>query len=134
MKMFLSALLAAGFVLAGAAAPKYRNWLERANADPKTSQVANPYEGQEEAVKAGNKLYLRYCSSCHGEDANGIGRNPSLHSPTVANASPGALFWLLRNGSLRRGMPSWSNLPPEQRWQLVTWMKTLGMPPASTRR
>ena len=33
----------------------------------------------------------------------------------MKGASPGALFWLLRNGSLSGGMPSWSYLPPEGR-------------------
>ncbi len=115
-------------VLSLAAAPKHRTWLERAQADKKTARLANPYQGQAEAVRAGAKLFQRYCSSCHGTEATGLRRNPSLHSPTVKNASPGALYWLLQNGSLRRGMPSWSFLPPEQRWQLVTWLKTLEFP------
>jgi len=107
------------------AARKHRSWLEHALADAKTATRVNPYEGQVDSVQAGEKLFQRYCSSCHGKDAQGLGRNPSLHSPTMKGASPGALFWLLRNGSLSRGMPSWSYLPPEQRWQLVTWIKSL---------
>jgi mono/diheme cytochrome c family protein len=111
---------------ASGATVKYGSWLDRANADTKTASQVNPYSVDDaDAVKAGEKLYQRYCSACHGKEAEGRGRTPSLHSPTVMGASPGTLYWLLRNGSLRRGMPSWSRLPPEQRWQMVTWMKSL---------
>lgn len=129
MKKSLSMVLFTGLVLfPAAAAHKHRSWLDRANADPKTAERHNPCAGDGDAVQAGNKLYHRYCSSCHGANATGLGRSPALHSPTVKSASPGALYWLLRNGSLKRGMPSWSYLPPAQRWQLVTWMKTLEFP------
>ncbi|MBI3694257.1 MAG: cytochrome c [Acidobacteria bacterium] len=92
---------------------------------PEADLLPNPYQGQRSAEMAGAKLYRRYCASCHGKDSSGAGPHPSLRSPAVAAASPGALFWLLRNGSLRRGMPSWSHLPDQQRWQLVTYLKTL---------
>jgi len=89
------------------------------------STRANPYAQDEDAVAAGAKLFERYCSSCHGKDANGAGRVPPLKSVKVKTASPGALFWLLRNGLLRRGMPSWSRLPDEQRWQIVTYLESI---------
>jgi len=37
------------------------------------------------------------------------------------------LFWLLTNGVVRRGMPVWSKLPEPQRWQLVSYIKSLGI-------
>jgi len=86
---------------------------------------ANPYAKDEDAVAAGGKLFQRHCASCHGKNANGMDRVPPLHSLTVKKASPGALFWLLRNGLLRRGMPSWSRLPDEQRWQIVTYLESI---------
>ncbi len=101
-----------------------KNWREFAGADPRTAGVANPYEGQEEAVRAGEKLYLRYCATCHGTRAEGSAQAPPLNGAAVGSLPPGKLFWLLRNGSLARGMPSWSHLPPEQRWQIVTFLKT----------
>lgn len=85
----------------------------------------NPYDRQDAAKQAGAKLYQRHCSACHGENAGGRGRAPALASPDVRGAAPGALFWVLRNGSLRRGMPSFSHLPEQQRWQIVTYLKTL---------
>jgi mono/diheme cytochrome c family protein len=89
------------------------------------NQQANPYQGQPQARRAGAKLYQRECASCHGADAQGIGKALPLASPEVRKASPGSLFWVLRNGSIYSGMPSFSHLPGEQRWQIVTYLKSL---------
>lgn len=85
----------------------------------------NPYEGQADAIAAGKKLYLRHCAECHAKDARGSGKAVSLRSPGVQNATPGELVWFLRNGNLWRGMPSWSGLPVERRWQIVAYLKSL---------
>ncbi len=45
--------------------------------------------------------------------------------PFVQNATPGEMVWFLRNGNLAAGMPSWSGLPLERRWQIVAYLKTL---------
>jgi mono/diheme cytochrome c family protein len=88
---------------------------------------ANPYAGQQDAVAAGSRLFGEYCTKCHGENALGNGKRPSLRTTDVQNASDGEIFWLLRNGYLRRGMPSWSSLPDASRWQLVAYLKSLGV-------
>ena len=89
------------------------------------SRLRNPYEGRPNAVLAGRKLFLRHCAQCHGEKAEG-GRNaPPLRSGRVREAPDGVLFWFLKNGNLRAGMPSWSGLPPAQRWQIVSFLKSL---------
>jgi len=85
----------------------------------------NPYDSQSGAVAAGAKLYRQNCASCHGDDATGLSNRPSLHSERVRAASPGELEWLLKNGSMRNGMPSWSRLPEQQRWQIVSYLKSL---------
>jgi len=54
-----------------------------------------------------------------------MGKAPPLNQAEVREASPGALFWVLRNGSLKRGMPSFAHLPDAQRWQIITYLKTL---------
>jgi hypothetical protein len=43
----------------------------------------------------------------------------------VQKATDGELRWLLRNGSLKRGMPSCDGLPEVQRWQLVRYLHSL---------
>ena len=90
-----------------------------------TVTLQNPYDSREAAKQAGAKLFQRHCSSCHGQDAAGQNHAPALASTEVRSAPPGALFWVLRNGSLRHGMPSFSHLPEQQRWQIVTYLKTL---------
>jgi mono/diheme cytochrome c family protein len=98
------------------------------DAPAKANSLQNPYEGRTNAVRAGAKLFRRHCAKCHGDDASGGDDAPNLHGATVQNATPGALYWFLRNGSLRSGMPSWSRLPDQQRWQLVSYLKTLEPP------
>jgi mono/diheme cytochrome c family protein len=85
----------------------------------------NPFAGEPTAVTAGAKLFRQNCASCHGADASGLDNRPSLHSERVRAASPGELEWLLKNGSMRNGMPSWSRLPEQQRWQIVSYLKSL---------
>jgi mono/diheme cytochrome c family protein len=85
----------------------------------------NPYDGNPTAIAAGAKLFHQNCSSCHRADAMGSGKHPSLHSERVRSSTPGELEWLLKNGSMKNGMPSWSRLPEQQRWQIVSYLKSL---------
>ncbi len=101
--------------------------LSRAPSD--TRSLRNPYEGQPEAVAAGRKLYRRHCAQCHGRDGRGLEHAADLRSAAIQNAPPGFLFWALRNGRIRQGMPSWSRLPDQQIWQIVTYLKTLKLRP-----
>lgn len=57
-------------------------------------------------VLAGGKLYSQHCAVCHGVDAGGRGRAPSLHSPSVQGMDDAALAQFLADGDLRKGMPS----------------------------
>ena len=98
-------------------------WLR--NVPDKDRARANPLAGEPEAAAAGGKLFRQHCASCHGEDAQGKGKKPGLRSDHVRGATPGELQWLLTNGSLKNGMPSWSRLPEPQRWQIVSYLKTL---------
>jgi len=85
----------------------------------------NPMEGELDSVAAGGKLYELHCAECHGRKAEGTRRAPSLMRQAVQQAAPGAIFYVLTNGVVRRGMPVWSKLPEPQRWQIVTFLKSL---------
>jgi mono/diheme cytochrome c family protein len=102
------------------------------NAPEKARAKRNPFEQNAEAVAAGKILFEQRCAECHGEAALGSNKAPSLRAVEVQGASPGAIFWILTNGVVRRGMPVWSKLPEPQRWQLVTYIKSLGVPPSET--
>jgi len=75
-------------------------------------------------VAAGGKLFTQHCASCHGAGAQGTTRAPSLHTASVQMMSDDALVQFLTDGDLRKGMPSWSRLPEERRWQLTRFVKS----------
>jgi mono/diheme cytochrome c family protein len=98
-------------------------WLAKVPA--KNRVQTNPFAGDDTAAAAGALLFEQDCASCHGDNAGGHGRRPSLRTERVQKPTDGELQWLLRNGSLRNGMPSWSGLPEVQRSQLVHYLHTL---------
>ena len=91
-----------------------------------STQLKNPYSGNSQAAAGGKKLYFQNCAQCHGNNLQGIGPAPSLTSTPVKDAVPGELFWFITNGDLNKGMPSWSQLPKQQRWQIVTFLQAKG--------
>lgn len=132
-----AALLLASFVFAGQKKPSAYQptgnapvYAELAKAPEKARAKRNPFEKDSEAIAAGRNLFEQHCSECHGNTAEGSKKAPSLRAEEVQGAAPGALFWILTNGVVRRGMPVWSKLPEPQRWQLVTFIKSLGPAPA----
>ena len=100
---------------------------ELAKVPEKARQRVNPLENDPEAIAAGRLLFEDHCAECHGDGAEGGKKGPNLRAPEVQSATPGTLFWLLTNGVVRKGMPVWSKLPEPQRWQLVRYLKSLGL-------
>jgi mono/diheme cytochrome c family protein len=103
---------------------------------PAPSKVSNPIPASAESNARGGKLYVQYCSKCHGLTGNGAG--PSAHgfstNPrqlwTWHNADKSAdpyLFWFITNG--RTDMPPWGVILSEnERWDLVNYVKTIAPP------
>ena len=89
------------------------------------ASLENPYRGQMSAAQAGGELYAAHCAVCHGRSAEGTGNIPALAHARVQSVSDGDVFWFITKGSNSGAMPSWASLPEEQRWQLVTYLKTL---------
>ncbi len=135
--LFMSMLLNLGTAKAQTRSPAIIKdnsvYAELAKAPRKSVSRRNPLETDPDAVAAGGKLFAMHCAECHGEMAQGGKKAPSLLAPEVQQAAPGALFWLLTNGVVRHGMPVWSKLPEPQRWQLVSFIKSLSpaAPPKS---
>jgi len=84
----------------------------------------NPYAGSAAAAANGKKLYAQSCAQCHGNNMQGMGPAPALDTASVRNARAGELFWFITTGKLSSGMPSWSQLSKQQRWQLVTFLES----------
>jgi mono/diheme cytochrome c family protein len=113
--------------------PSEEIYAELAKAPDKARQRVNPLENDPQAIAAGRLLFEDHCAECHGEKAQGGKKGPNLRASEVQNATPGTIFWLLTNGVVRKGMPVWSKLPEPQRWQLVRYLKSLGVvQPAET--
>jgi glucose/arabinose dehydrogenase/mono/diheme cytochrome c family protein len=90
----------------------------------------NPYAGRHSALTSGAKLYAANCSSCHGPSGHGTANIPSLARETVQSASDGEIFWFITKGDLNNGMPAWEKLPAAQRWQIISYVKSLPTSPA----
>lgn len=105
---------------------------EIAKAPEKARAKRNPLEKDPDAIVAGRILFEQRCAECHGDNADGGKKGPSLRAVEIQDAEPGAIFWILTNGVVRKGMPVWSKLPEPQRWQLVSFIKSLGPVPAKT--
>lgn len=103
---------------------------EIARAPAKSRAKPNPLENDPDAIAAGRVLFEQHCQECHGISGEGAKRGPSLRAQQVQTAEPGAIFWILSNGVVRRGMPDWSKLPELQRWELVCFIKSLGKNPS----
>ena len=77
--------------------------------------------------EAGAANYQRYCVQCHGApgvepSAVGVGMRPSPAnlSRAAIRWSSGELFWIIKNGLRRTGMPAWKEtLSDEAIWSLV---------------
>lgn len=93
------------------------------NAPASAADTTNPLAGNPTAAAAGKSLYAKDCAQCHGNNLQGMGPAPALDTPSVRGAKPGELFWFITTGKLESGMPSWSKLPKQQRWQIVTFLQ-----------
>ncbi len=113
-------LLPAALLLAADVDTKFHN------APASAQAMKNPYDGQDTAAQAGKQLYAHNCASCHGTAGKGTGNVPSLVGGKLDSVKPGEVFWFITRGDKENGMPSWAALPVKQRWQIVTYVKSMG--------
>lgn len=81
------------------------------------------------AQTEGKKLYQQYCTGCHGAKGSNIAAfdfsTKDFHQSL--EESPDFSFWILSEGRLNKGMPPYkSSLSEEQRWQVLTYIWSLG--------
>ena len=96
--------------------------------------IRNPLEGDPAAVQDGKRLFTTMnCVYCHGPQASGL-MGPSLNDTGWRyGGTPAEIYNSIHDGR-PKGMPAWgSRLPPEQIWQLVAYIESLGgaQPPAT---
>ena len=114
-------LFTIGIVFAQESANQRAPWIAPRTADAQQ----NPFARRPDVVAGGKKIFNERCSVCHREDGTGTNRGPNLTLARVQAESDGALFWKISSGNSRTGMPSFSFLPKPQRWQLVSYVRTL---------
>jgi glucose/arabinose dehydrogenase/mono/diheme cytochrome c family protein len=127
MRRFANATLIAAAILLPAALVLAADVDTKFHDAPASAQATkNPYEGQDAAALAGKRLYARNCLSCHGKMGKGAGNIPSLVGGKLDSVTPGEVFWFITKGDKDSGMPAWGSLPVRQRWQIVSYVKTMG--------
>ena len=103
-------------------------------------ELRNPFgEGAavgQEVVKNGKLMYDTYCSVCHGADGKGKGLLgdayplpvPDITRPDLAARKDGFFFLRISNGGQQ--MPAYAYATsPHERWQLITYLRTLQQQP-----
>jgi len=85
----------------------------------------NPFDHKPQAVAAGAELYTSNCGACHGRNGRGTGNIPPLARGPAQSATDGELFWFITRGDEDNGMPSWKQLPENDRWQIISYVKSL---------
>lgn len=97
---------------------------------PPYAGLKNPFPWSDtSAQEAGKKLYQQSCLSCHGDNGGNIAAADFSSADFPRNLQERAdfYFWILSEGSLDKGMPSYkSSLSEEQRWQTLTYLRSLG--------
>lgn len=102
--------------------------------------VRSPIRGDLPNLAAGQQIYAQSCAVCHGAGGKGDGPSAAVLNPkpfdlTVHSRlhSEGELYWWVTNGIAGTGMSAWqTQLTDLQRWQVVAFIRTLGLPPAAS--
>ena len=101
--------------------------------------LKNPLEPTQRNLDEGEALFRvdaqpTACKVCHGVTGNGMGMmapglNPAPRNFTCAETmqdiSDGQMFWVIKNGSRKTGMPAYPELTEQQVWMLVLHLRRL---------
>ena len=92
----------------------------------------NPITPSQTSIAAGQKIYLKRCTACHGKTGNGdgpdaadLGIHPAkLSDPAMREETDGGLFWKITVG--KKPMPNYgTRLSPTDRWNVINYLRTL---------
>ncbi len=90
---------------------------------------ANPYSGQEEAIKVGKAAYTSNCARCHGLGAISGGISPDLRELEEGEEGDEWFIYRIRTGATRNGvtyMPAFEGIfSQEAMWAIRSWIETV---------
>jgi high-affinity iron transporter len=95
------------------------------------------------ALEEGKRIYETRCASCHGATGNGDGPAAAGLNPPppafadhelMADVTPALMYRIVSVGIQGTSMAAFSDLAPEQRWAVVTYVNTLRADEAEARR
>ena len=98
----------------------------------------NPIPADEGSCATGKHVYVGNCLPCHGVTGKGDGPIANMQEKAPADLTDvkygketdGAMYWKVSNG--HRPMPKFENvLPDESRWNVVNYVRTLSVVPAT---
>jgi cytochrome c oxidase cbb3-type subunit 3 len=89
--------------------------------------VANPFEGDQQALADGERLFgLMNCAGCHGPQGGGGMGPPFRDRDWIYGDDPASIFQSIVQGR-PNGMPAFGHmLPDEQIWKLALFVRSLG--------
>jgi|KBSMisStandDraft_5_1062788.scaffolds.fasta_scaffold168382_2 mono/diheme cytochrome c family protein len=100
---------------------------------PAIAGAAIPVASTPEAITSGRRLAQQSCAECHGETGLGdgpaaAGLNPrpaSWRTAEFQTQSDACIFMKLSTG--RGAMPPAGRMPEAERWQIVSFIRSLGV-------
>ncbi len=103
--------------------------------EPAAEVPENPIEATEESVRAGLRVYGRFCRACHGIRADGQGMTaPPGSRPAnliddewVHGGTDGDIFLVIRNGvPPAYDMEAWEGrITDEEMWHIVNFLRNM---------
>lgn len=73
------------------------------------------------------------CKMCHGDNGDGTGKLGAALNPkprnfacakTMADVTPGQMFWIIKNGSKGTGMTPFKTLKDGEIWDVIKYIRT----------
>ena len=92
--------------------------------------LRNPFASNQDAVRAGGKMFSAICVECHGVNGEGDLRGPALNTGGFVHGSDDAdVFHTIRAGVAGTEMEPHPAYNDAETWQLVAYIRSLSGPP-----
>jgi putative heme-binding domain-containing protein len=95
-----------------------------------SSELKNPFAGNAQAIQEGRSQFRFNCAMCHGVEAQGTQKAPSLTTGRWAHGgSDGELFRTIQHGIPGTLMPAQESILTEaETWQVISYLRSLQNP------